>query len=81
VGAAVAPSVADLLGIHSVATRPLTAVVVLLICGSFGSSLGYWLGEPVRARILMATRRGELDNVAGALFSIIAAANLWGQQE
>jgi S1-C subfamily serine protease len=71
VGAAIAPSVADLLGIHSSVTRPLTAVVVLLICGSVGSSLGYWLGEPVRMRLLMAARRGELDNVAGALFSIV----------
>lgn len=72
VGAAVAPSVADLLGIHSAVTRPLTAVIVLLICGSIGSSLGYWLGEPVRVRILMAAQRGELDNVAGALFSVFA---------
>jgi S1-C subfamily serine protease len=72
VGAAIAPSVADLLGIQNPVTRPLTAVVVLLICGSVGSSLGYWLGEPVRMRIVMTARRGELDNVAGALFSMFA---------
>ena len=72
VGAAVAPAVADLLGIHSTLTRPLTAVVVLVACGSIGSSLGYWLGEPVRLRVLAGSRRGELDNVLGAVFSILA---------
>jgi len=71
-GAAVAPWIADLLGIRSAETRPLTAVVVLLVCGSLGSSLGYWLGEPVRIRILMAARRSEVDNIVGALFSILA---------
>ena len=72
VGAAVAPFFADLLGIHNSFTRPLTAVVVLLVCGSLGSSIGYWIGEPIRLRILMAARRNELDNVAGSLFSILA---------
>jgi S1-C subfamily serine protease len=68
----VAPAIADLLGIHNAVTRPLTAVVVLLVCGSLGSSAGYWLGEPIRLRILMASRRSEVDNVVGALFSIVA---------
>ncbi|MDQ6919232.1 MAG: MarP family serine protease [Candidatus Dormibacteraeota bacterium] len=71
-GAAVAPALADLFGINSPIARPVTAVVVLLIFGSLGSSLGYWLGEPVRVRILEFSRRGELDNIAGAVFSMAA---------
>src|SRR5207302_2393416 len=50
VGAALAPVVAALLGIQGSFTRPLTAALVLLVLGSVGSSLGYWLGEPIRYR-------------------------------
>ena len=71
-GAAAAPAIADLLGISNAVTRPLTAVVVLLAFGSLGSSIGYWLGEPIRVRILESSRRSELDNVVGALFSMAA---------
>jgi uncharacterized membrane protein required for colicin V production len=71
-GAAVAPAVADLLGINSPIARPLTGVIVLLVLGSIGSSIGYGLGEPIRARILQSSHRGELDNITGALFSMAA---------
>jgi uncharacterized membrane protein required for colicin V production len=71
-GAAGAPAVADFFGINSPIARPLTAVVVLLAFGSLGSSIGYWLGEPIRVRIVQSSTRGELDNVTGALFSMAA---------
>jgi len=71
-GAAVSPAVADLLGIHSPITRPLTAVIILIVVGSLGSSAGYWLGEPIRLRILTAARGGEVDSILGALFSGLA---------
>jgi S1-C subfamily serine protease len=71
-GAAVAPALADLFGINGPVARPLTAVVVLLAFGSLGSSIGYWLGEPIRLLIVQSSTRGELDNVAGALFSMAA---------
>jgi S1-C subfamily serine protease len=74
----VAPAIADLLGIQGAVTRPLTAALVLLVLGSVGSSLGYWLGEPVRIRILERSSRSEVDNVVGALFSIVAVlATSW----
>jgi S1-C subfamily serine protease len=77
-GAAIAPVVADLLGIQGSFTRPLTAALVLLVFGSLGSSLGYWLGEPIRLRILERSARSEVDNVVGALFSIAAVlATSW----
>jgi S1-C subfamily serine protease len=71
-GAAVAPALADFFGINGPITRPLTGVVVLLAFGSVGSSIGYWLGEPIRMRIVQSSSRGELDNVTGALFSMAA---------
>jgi uncharacterized membrane protein required for colicin V production len=71
-GAAIAPSVADLLGINNPIARPLTAVIVLLALGSLGSSIGYWLGEAIRSRIVQSSNRSEFDNVTGALFSMVA---------
>ena len=77
-GAALAPVVAALLGIQGSFTRPLTAALVLLVLGSVGSSLGYWLGEPIRIRILERSNRSEIDNIFGALFSIAAVlATSW----
>jgi S1-C subfamily serine protease len=64
--------VADLVGIHNSVTRPLWAVVVLVVLGSLGSSLGYWLGGPIRFRILQSPGRSEVDNVVGAFFSMFA---------
>jgi S1-C subfamily serine protease len=71
-GAAVAPTLADFFGINGPITRPITGVIVLLAFGSLGSSIGYWLGEPIRVRILQSASRSELDNVTGALFSMAA---------
>lgn len=71
-GAAVAPLVADFLGIQSSTSRPLIGVVVLFALGSVGSSLGYWLGEPVRRHLLSRRQSGQIDSLLGALFSIVA---------
>jgi S1-C subfamily serine protease len=73
VGASLAQVVTDLLGIRDLDNRRLAALLVLLAGGSLGSSLGFWLGEPIRSGL---TRRradnvGE-DNWAGALFSAVA---------
>ncbi len=69
-GAALAPLVADLLGIQGRSSRPLVGIIVLVALGSVGSSLGYWLGEPVRIRLIHNRNTGETDNILGALFSI-----------
>lgn len=45
---------------------------MLLAFGSIGSSIGYWLGEPIRGLIVQTPTRGELDNITGALFSMLA---------
>lgn len=71
-GAAIAPAAADVLGIQGPITRPLVGVVVLLMMGAIGSSVGYWLGEAIRNRLKEVGQRGEMDNLFGALFSIAA---------
>ena len=71
-GAAVAPAVTERLGIQGVFAGSLAGVAVLLVMGALGSSIGYWVGGPVRDRILDGSRRGELDNILGALFSVAA---------
>jgi S1-C subfamily serine protease len=71
-GAALAPSVTDLAGVTGTAARSLAAVLVLVILGSIGSTVGFWLGRAVRAgfRWLPGSRR--LDALGGALFSVVA---------
>ena len=75
-GAAVAPFVADLLGIRGPLTRPLTGVVILFAAGSIGSSAGYWLGEPLRLRSLRKAGGARLDGLGGALFSMFAVLSV-----
>ncbi|MDQ6691603.1 MAG: MarP family serine protease [Candidatus Dormibacteraeota bacterium] len=71
-GAAIAPAVADLLGVQGTTSRPLIGVVLLIALGSIGSSLGYWLGEPIRLRLRQGRQSGQVDRILGALFSIVA---------
>lgn len=72
VGAALAPPVADLLGARGGFGRPLIGVLVLVAMGSIGSSLGFWVGEPIRLRLLARRAHGEVDSAAGAAFSMVA---------
>jgi S1-C subfamily serine protease len=73
VGASLAQGITDLLGIRDVGNRRLAAGLVLLAGGSLGSSIGFWLGEPIRSS-LMRRRTDQVggDNWAGALFSGLA---------
>ncbi|MGH7903775.1 MAG: MarP family serine protease [Candidatus Dormibacteraceae bacterium] len=72
VGAALAPKITHALGITSSVGAPLAAVLILVVGGSLGSSLGYWIGEPVRVRLLGGPTRGEPDSIAGAVLSLVA---------
>ena len=71
-GAAGAPRLDDLLGLQGSVARPLVAAIVLLAAGSIGSSLGYYLGEPVYRRLVRTAEQWELDRVLGAAFSGLA---------
>jgi len=66
-GAAAAPALLSLLGISG-AIRPAAATITLLAAGSLGSSLGYWLGEPLH-HSLSGPGRTRIEMVSGAAFS------------
>lgn len=71
-GAAAARYVLDYLQINNSSARPLGAVLVLVIGGSLGSSIGFAVGEPIRRRILRAGTHTSTDSVAGAALSAFA---------
>ena len=71
-GAAAAGPLLDYIGIHNPVARPLGAVLVLVIGGSLGSSIGFAAGEPIRRRILRKGTHTMPDSIGGAVFSTIA---------
>jgi hypothetical protein len=71
-GAAAASPVLNYLDIHNEVARPLGAVLVLVIGGSLGSSVGFAAGEPVRRKILRAGVHTLTDSVGGAVLSTVA---------
>jgi hypothetical protein len=77
-GAAVAKSLLDSIGINTPGTRSLGAVLVLIIGGSLGSSIGYAAGEPIRRNILRTGIHSSTDSAGGAVLSTIAVlAMIW----
>jgi hypothetical protein len=71
-GAAAATPVLNYLEIHSQVARPLGAMLVLVIGGSLGSSIGFAAGEPIRRHILRTGVHTKTDSIAGAAVSMIA---------
>jgi len=71
-GAAAAKPVLNYLQISNSTARPLGAVLVLVIGGSLGSSIGFAAGEPIRRRILHAGVHTSTDSLAGAALSGVA---------
>ena len=77
-GAVAAQPVLDYIGVTSPVARPLGAVLVLIIGGSLGSSIGYATGEPIRKRILRTGIHSATDSVAGAALSaLVVLTMLW----
>ena len=72
VGAAAAGPLLDYIGIHNPVARPLGAVLVLVIGGSLGSSIGFAAGEPIRRNILRKGTHTMPDSIGGAALSTIA---------
>src|ERR1700693_2675538 len=71
-GAIAAQPVLDYIHVTSPVARPLGAVLVLIIGGSLGSSIGYATGEPIRKRILHGGRHSAGDSLGGAALSALA---------
>jgi S1-C subfamily serine protease len=71
-GAAAAGPLLEYIGIHNPVVRPLGAVLVLVIGGSLGSSIGFAAGEPIRRKILRKGVHTKPDSIGGAVISTIA---------
>ncbi len=71
-GAAAAKPVLDYLQIDNPSARPLGAVLVLVIGGSLGSSIGFAAGEPIRRTILRKGVHTATDSAGGAVLSAVA---------
>lgn len=73
-GAALAPTILNALNVTG-GVRPLAAVLVLIICGSLGSTFGYWMGEPMRKAVLGRGFARPPELLAGSLFSVFAVVS------
>jgi S1-C subfamily serine protease len=76
VGATLAPVLMDALKLSEPTVRSLGAVLILIVLGAVGSSLGYWVGEPIRLRLLARPQSGRIDSFAGAIFSALAVLSV-----
>jgi len=76
IGAALAPLLMDALKLDGAAIRSLVAIMILIVLGTVGSSIGYWVGEPIRLRLLAQPRGGAIDSFAGAVFSALAVLSV-----
>lgn len=76
VGAAVAPGILDRLHVTGPDSQSIGAVVVLIVAGALGSTVGYWIGEPIRIRVLASPGGGRTDSIVGALFSAAAVLSV-----
>jgi S1-C subfamily serine protease len=76
VGAAVAQPLLTTLGVSGPTLRPLAAAAIVLISGSLGSTLGYWLSEPLRNAVLHRGMAHPPEMLAGAIFSGVAVLSV-----
>src|SRR5213082_1443439 len=76
IGAALAPVLMDALNLSDATWRSLMAVLLMVVLGAVGSSVGYWVGEPIRLRLLARPQTGRIDSLAGAAFSAIAVLSV-----
>jgi S1-C subfamily serine protease len=72
IGAGLAPVLTAAVGLTGSTVQSLVAIMILIFAGTIGSSIGYWVGEPIRLRLLARPGSGRVDSVAGAAFSAVA---------
>ena len=75
IGAALAPVLMHAINLTG-SGQSLGAVLILIVLGAVGSSVGYWVGEPIRLRLLAHPHSGRIDSVAGAIFSALAVLSV-----
>jgi S1-C subfamily serine protease len=74
-GSALAPVVLDFLKLTGQA-RPVAAVLFLVICGSLGSTFGYWVGEPIRRAVRGDGTARPPELLFGSLFSVFSVLSV-----
>jgi S1-C subfamily serine protease len=74
-GAALAPVFLDFLHLTG-NVRPIAAVLFLIICGSLGSTAGYWVGEPIRRSVRGTGGTGTFEAVCGSAFSLFSVLSV-----
>ena len=75
-GAGLAPVAMNALNINGPTLRSLVAITILVVAGTVGSSIGFWVGEPIRLRILARPQSGRADSIGGAIFSALAVLSV-----
>ena len=75
IGAALAPVLMHAINLTG-SPQSLGAALILIVLGAVGSSVGYWVGEPIRLRLLAHPHSGRIDSVAGAIFSALAVLSV-----
>jgi S1-C subfamily serine protease len=75
-GAALAPTIADVLGLTDTRIRSLAAVLVLIVGGSLGSSLGYVGAAFARHRMARGASPNPPERAGGALVSGLAVVSV-----
>src|SRR5438067_4134321 len=76
VGASLAPVAMNALNLNGPTIRSLVAIMILIVVGTIGSSIGFWVGEPIRLRLLARPQSGRVDSLGGAIFSAIAVLSV-----
>src|SRR5438552_18763932 len=71
VGAALAPVVMDALNLSSPTARSLVAVMILIVLGAIGSSVGYGAGVPIRLPLIAPPQPGRNASLAGLIVSTV----------
>lgn len=73
-----APPLLNSLNLYDTAGRPLAAALLLVLGGSIGSTIGFWVGDPLRRALANGTRIGRLEKVAGgALSTVMVVSVAW----
>lgn len=76
VAGAISTWLLDALGLYDPNSRPLSAALLLVLGACLGATVGFWVGEPLRRRIMGRDRPFQIDRAAGALASLLAVLML-----
>lgn len=71
VGAAAGPPLLNRLGVYDPSGRALAAALLLVLGGSLGSTVGYWLGDPLRRAVAGVREANPFERVTGAALSTV----------